>query len=479
MNMNELKGGETAKPLAVFAAMILLLSLLSLIVVLPNNKVEAQSAKEENLDAMNPQNWNEVDEIQVPAENIQLVETFEIGKSSERRVPSVADPASVYSATTGTFSGQAFAPGGQANTPAITRLLADDLTLVGTPPFSIGRFDFSMCNLNAATVSARPRVRFYLDNAGTPGTFITGFSFPPLTVNTGNCSTFNAVVDPFSVSSNNIWAGMVFDNLLATATAAQVDGFGMGIFPVPDLGTSADIFYLTTSAPTAGTSFLTRNPGPGATSNFAGMPVANFGWDFRVSASVSAITRMNPVTRPTTGTAQWSVTTTGGSITGLTPANFTLTGTATAGSTITSVSSDNFAPNSTSWTVTAAIGTTPGSLGLTWANITGLNTNVITLPFVGEVYTVTAPTASTAEVSGRITSSNGRGIARARVTVTNTDGTVRYTTTNSQGYYRFTGIQAGETYIFGVSSKSYQFTPSTQTIFLEDDFEGLNFVAQP
>jgi Carboxypeptidase regulatory-like domain len=474
-----LKIEDRVKPITFFATALLLLSLFSLLVILPDRKAEAQSAKPSSRDSLNPQDWLESDEIQVSDENVHLKNSFRVGVAEEKRAPSVADPASVYATATNTFSGNVAVNGGQANTPAITRLIADDLTLVGTPPFSIGRFDFSMCNLNAAAVSARPRVRFYLDNAGTPGNNITGFSFNPITVAANTCSTFFAAVTPFSVTSNQIWAGMVYDNSTATATAVQMDSFGMGLYPVPDIGASADLIYRTTSAPAAGASFLVNNPGPGGNISFMAMPLANLGWDFRVVAVVAAITRINSISRPTTGTAQWSVTTTGGSLTGLTATNFALAGTATAGSSITSVVANNFSPNSTNWTVTAAIGSTPGTLGLNWANITGLNTNVTTLPFTGEVYNVVAPTASSVNVSGRVATSSGRGISRAIVSFTNTDGSVRSVMTNPLGYYRFEGIPGGQTYVFSAFSKRYQFSQQSQAVYLDDDNNGLNFVALP
>jgi Carboxypeptidase regulatory-like domain len=470
---------EKAKPLTFFAVGILLLSFLSLMVMLPTNKVTAQSEKFDSRNSLNPQEWLESDEIQVPAENVHLKDSFQVGFPDEKRIPSVADPASVYATTTNTFSGNVAINGGQANTPAITRLIADDLTLVGTPPFSIGRFDFSMCNLNAVAVSARPRVRFYLNNAGTPGNVITGFSFNPITVAANNCTTLFATVAPFSVTSNQIWAGMVFDNSTATATAVQMDSFGMGLYPVPDIGTSADLIYRTTSAPAAGASFLVNNPGPGGNINFMGTPVANLGWDLRAAATVATITKLNPATRPTTGTAQWSVTTTGASLTGVTASNFTLAGTAATGSTITSVVATNLAPSSTNWTVTASIGSTPGALGLNFTGITGLNTNVTTLPFTGETYTVAAPTASTVNVSGKVTTSIGRGISRAMVSYIDNTGAVRYAMTNPQGYYRFDGIPSGATYVFTVNSKRYQFSQQSQAVYLDDDNSNLNFVALP
>jgi hypothetical protein len=228
-------------------------------------------------------------QVDIPA-HAEVLYSIPIGSMVNLRPNNItaADPASVYSNTT-TFTGQAFSNGGQANTPAITKLIADDLNFIGTPPFSIGRFDFNISNLNAVAVSARPRVRFYLDNAGVPGTLITGFSFNAITVAANSTTTLFATVAPFSVTANKIWAAILFDNSGGTATAAQMDFFGMGIYGPVDFGTSADLFYQTTAAPSTGTSFLSNNPGPGGTLNFSGAPPANFGWDFRLASTITSV----------------------------------------------------------------------------------------------------------------------------------------------------------------------------------------------
>jgi Carboxypeptidase regulatory-like domain len=453
----------------VFTAMLIFVCL---------TNVQAQYTS--NNEALNPKNWDERDEISVPAENVHIIETFPANVQRLKIVPQVADPASVYATTTATFAGSAFAPAGQANTPAITRLMADDLTFIGTAPYSIGRFDFSMCNLNVVAVSARPRVRFYLNNAGTPGTNITGFSFNAITIPASSCSTLFANVTPFSVTSSQVWAGMLFDNSGGTATATQVNSFAMGIYPVPDVGTSADTFYLTTSAPPAGTSYLSNNPGPGATTNLGGTPIANFGWDFRVAGTIASIARANTDPRQTGGTAQWTVNTTGGSITGLTPSNFTLTGTSATGSTITTVTANNISPNSTQWTVTATIGGTAGTLGLNWANVTNLNTNVSnTLPFAGEVYNVNVPTVANAGISGRVTTADNVGIAGAQITLTGSNGLVKNARTSTFGYFNFVELEVGATYILTVSSKRYQFGQPTRIITLAEDVTDFDFTALP
>ena len=440
----------------------LLLFLACLLLVNANITAQAMKSGNAGVVTMSADELNDDDLIPVPDENVHVIRTMPLGMPAffYQNAPTVADPASVYSSVDSLFSGSAFAPAGQANTPAITRLLADDLTLIGTPPFSIGRFSFSMCNLNAAAVSARPRVRFYLNNAGTPGTLITGFSFNPISVAAGSCTSLFANVAPFSVTSNNIWAGMLFDNSTATATATQIDSFAMGIFATPDLGSSADVYYRTTSAPAAGASFLGNNPGPGATSNFAGAPLANFGWDLRAVGTIATITRDFPDTQVTSGNVQWTVTLTGSTITGLTASNFALATTGTiAGAAISSVTANNLTspntPNSTNWTVIATSGTGTGTIGLNWANVTGLNTNVSnTLPFAGQTYTILGPTASGVSVSGRVLTHDGRPIRFARLTLSSFTGETLETHSDERGNFEFEeNVAPGETYSLTVAAK--------------------------
>jgi hypothetical protein len=90
-----------------------------------------------------------------------------------------------------------------------------------------------------------------------------------------------------------------------------------------------------------------------------------------------------------------------------------------------------------------------------------------------------APTAAQALVTGRILTASGRGIPRASITITDVDGQVRYATSNSFGYYRFDNLATGQNYVISVRSKRYQFANATQSIFVGEDLEGLNFTALP
>ena len=187
----------------------------------------------------------------------------------------VQDDASYSNITT--FSGFAASNGGATST--ITNLLADDL-LTLTPNTLIEGFTFSVSNLDTVAFSARARVRFYAADGtgGAPGTLISGFSFNPITFNAGSVGLFSANVSttPFLVpSTGKIWAGMTFDNVGATATTANLNNLGQGLFDAPTVGSSADLDFLT-SAPG---SFFASNPaGTLRTSPFTANPKANYGW---------------------------------------------------------------------------------------------------------------------------------------------------------------------------------------------------------
>jgi Carboxypeptidase regulatory-like domain len=87
------------------------------------------------------------------------------------------------------------------------------------------------------------------------------------------------------------------------------------------------------------------------------------------------------------------------------------------------------------------------------------------------------PTAADASVTGRVTTVEGRGISRARLTITDSQsGEIKYASTNQFGYYNFNGLESGHFYILNVQSKSYVFNPDTQSFQLNENLEGVNFV---
>ena len=103
------------------------------------------------------------------------------------------------------------------------------------------------------------------------------------------------------------------------------------------------------------------------------------------------------------------------------------------------------------------------------ANVSSLS------PFV--VARSLAPTAANVSISGRVSASNGRGISRVRMSITDQNGEIRFAVTNSFGFYRFTELSAGETYIIAALHKRYQF--NSQVITVSEDLQGIDFTAEP
>jgi hypothetical protein len=85
--------------------------------------------------------------------------------------------------------------------------------------------------------------------------------------------------------------------------------------------------------------------------------------------------------------------------------------------------------------------------------------------------------AAIVSVAGRVTTANRRGISRALIRMTDGKGVVRATYTNSFGYYSFADVEVGQTVIFDVRSKRYNFTQPTQVVSLDGNSSRVNFTA--
>lgn len=86
------------------------------------------------------------------------------------------------------------------------------------------------------------------------------------------------------------------------------------------------------------------------------------------------------------------------------------------------------------------------------------------------------PTAAQVSVSGRVSTPEGRGLRNATVTMTNQTGETRTARTNSFGNFRFEDVAVGESYVFAVKSKQYQFAP--QVLNILEETGDLNFIAK-
>ena len=88
---------------------------------------------------------------------------------------------------------------------------------------------------------------------------------------------------------------------------------------------------------------------------------------------------------------------------------------------------------------------------------------------------VLTPTAAMASISGRVLESAGskRGLANAGITMTDAAGVTRRARTNAFGYFQLADVATGQTYIFDVSAKRYQF--QSQVVNVNNDLEDLTF----
>lgn len=96
-------------------------------------------------------------------------------------------------------------------------------------------------------------------------------------------------------------------------------------------------------------------------------------------------------------------------------------------------------------------------------------------PFV--VAEILAPTAANVSIGGRAQTAEGRGIARAMVSITGQNGETRWASTNSFGFYRFDEIHAGETYVISARHKIYRF--NSQVLNVSDSIKDADLTAEP
>jgi hypothetical protein len=192
-----------------------------------------------------------------------------------------ADNTTAYDNTI-TFTGSGYTGGttGAAGSVQSTFMIADDITvLAGEGGKDVLGFSFSSANFNTATVSASPTVVFWADNAGVPGTLLTGFRFNPLTLNANavNVWSYSSTSALFTLpASGKIWEGISWDNFADVSntgiTNAQLANVGQATFNPPATGSSADVFFQSTAY---GNNY-SSNPA-GGNFFFNGAPVANFG----------------------------------------------------------------------------------------------------------------------------------------------------------------------------------------------------------
>ena len=156
-----------------------------------------------------------------------------------------------------------------------------------------------------------------------------------------------------------------------------------------------------------------------------------------------------------------------------------ISGTATIGGTLNVTLTNAFTPapgntftilDAASSTGTFATTNLPNILPNIW-NVAYSNANGTV------ILTIVAPVAAAVPISGRVATQNGTGIAKARVSLTNSSGITRTVLTNAFGYYQFEDVEVGGSYTVQVVSKRYTFAPRVIEVF--DEISGLDFTAEP
>lgn len=125
----------------------------------------------------------------------------------------------------------------------------------------------------------------------------------------------------------------------------------------------------------------------------------------------------------------------------------------------------------------AAPETAPSYISSTNCNITTPTTYAaIDFPEVHIVLNVTGTvmgtTAASVSIGGRVLSGK-RGVSNATIYMTDQNGNMRTSRTNSFGFYRFEDVEVGQTLIFNLFHKRYQFNP--QVVSVMEQMSELNF----
>ncbi len=108
---------------------------------------------------------------------------------------------------------------------------------------------------------------------------------------------------------------------------------------------------------------------------------------------------------------------------------------------------------------------------------TGSYNLYVDAPAAGCTIALVTPTAAGVSVGGRVMTANESGVQNAVVTMTDSNGVVQTAKVSSFGFYQFKDVLVGETYIFSVSHKRYQFKQASQVQVILDERSDINFIA--
>ena len=127
--------------------------------------------------------------------------------------------------------------------------------------------------------------------------------------------------------------------------------------------------------------------------------------------------------------------------------------------------------------------TSVGSIGsvspLTWTRFMFNENNPQNVATNGQVR-IASPTASTADICGRVTDQFGEGLSDVGVRLVDVQsGEVFRRGTNKKGSYCFRSVSIGEDYIIEPSKKGYSFAPLSRLLSLNGSQDDVDFVAIP
>jgi len=130
------------------------------------------------------------------------------------------------------------------------------------------------------------------------------------------------------------------------------------------------------------------------------------------------------------------------------------------------------------FTVVGTAGTATGATALTFTSFV-FNEGMPQAKPTNGALTVTAVTAASVTVAGRVMTQTGRGIRNVTVTMTDGNGNSRMARSTSFGYYRFETVAAGQTYTFTASGKRFTFSQPSQVRSITGTTNNIDFVADP
>lgn len=116
------------------------------------------------------------------------------------------------------------------------------------------------------------------------------------------------------------------------------------------------------------------------------------------------------------------------------------------------------------------------SVGDTGPFVTPQNFQISHITFCFEPFS--GPSSAEAKIMGRSITTGGVGISGARIEVMNlSTGEITRAITNTFGYYTVENLKTAEMYLVTISHKRHQFFENQRVLTLDDDLNGLDFVA--